>query len=499
MPRVSPSPDFPLPARVAGRPLHRWLYDELRQAILTGRLRAGARLPSSRSLAQQHHLSRTTVVAVYEQLQAEGYAVSRMGSGTVVAHPLPDSLVQAQRAAARRPATASSAPLSRQATTILGRPQRPDDPFQPFAVCVPGVDTFPVDEWARLTTRRLRLSRSGLLANGDPRGWKPLREAVAAHLNATRSVRCTTDQVVIVSGTQQAFDLIARLTLNPGDPVWMEEPGYPGAAGAFAAAGVRLVPVPVDGSGLNIRAGEKRENHPRLIYVTPAHQFPLGVTLSLERRLALLEFAHQAKAWIFEDDYDGEFRYDVRPIGALQGHDRRGLVIYAGTFNKMMFPTLRLGYLVLPPRLIDAYLALRDVVDRYLPSLEQAVLADFILEGQFDRHVRRSRALYQERRDALLAAAERHLAPFMTLQSTPAGFQLLASLHGGLTDHQVRECAQKEGVTIKPLSRFYSDPKTAPHDKLLLGFAAFIPKAIESSARRLAQALSIPQAARLGR
>lgn len=470
--------DLPLPPRSVGQPLHRWLYTELRRAITEGRLKPGARLPSTRNLARQQSIARTTVVATYEQLQAEGYLAGRTGSGTTVAGELPDRFVRAGGKG-----TPAAGPVVRATKESAGAGRR----LPPFAVCEPGSDVFPLRTWAQLTARRFKLGGTSLLEKGDPRGYRPLRRAVAAYVGLARSVHCDEEQVIIVNGTQQALDFTARMLVAPGEPVWIENPGYPAAADAFRQARARLVPVPVDAGGFNVRAAIKREPAPRLAYVTPAHQFPLGVTLTLDRRLQLLEQAGKEDFRIFEDDYDGEYRYDVRPLGALQGHDRRGRVIFAGSFNKVLFSSLRLGYVILPPDLVDPFLALRDAVDRYPPTIEQAVLADFFNDGHFERHVRRSRAAYLERRDALLAAARRHLAGVLDLQTTEAGLQLLGDLRTGITDTEAKARAAAHGVRVTPVSDFYLEKPV--HHRLLLGFAASTPSAIAAAVERLARAL----------
>ena len=487
MPKRGRFQDFPLGPRPAGTPIHRWLFAELGRAILDGRLKPGARLPSTRSLARQEAIARVTVVSVFGQLQAEGYVTSRIGSGTVVAAELPDRFFASSLPPARPRLAPSRASPSARGAAIAARRPSVSAPTRAFGICAPGNDCFPLRLWTQLTARRLRLSGGSLLEPGDPRGYRPLREAVADYLNTRRSVHCDAEQIVIVSGAQQAFDFIARITLDPGDPVWMENPGYPGAVRAFAAAGAKVVPVPVDDAGLMIGAGVRRERAPKLVYVTPAHQFPLGVMLSLERRLALLALAQRQGFWILEDDYDGEYRYDVRPIGALQGHDRGGHVIYTGSFNKMMFPALRLGYVVLPHRLARPFLSLRDAVDRFLPTLEQAVLADFIREDYFERHVRRSKAVYQERRDVLLDASARHLAGLLDLQKTDAGFQALGWLPGTMPDVQAQARAAEFDVDVTPLSGFYLDG--AVKNALLLGFASVPAPAICTGVERLARAL----------
>lgn len=480
--------DFPLGPRSQGQPLHRWLYEELRQAILEGRLTPGVRLPSSRNLSRQQGISRATVVAVFEQLIAEGYLVGRVGAGTVVAPALPERFTTA--GAAARPPPAGAAKRSVTSSTGGSTGPRPVvlAPPRPFEIYCPGIDCFPVQTWRQLAARRLRLGGTSLLQAGDPRGHRPLREAVAAYLRSARSVRCEPEQVMIVSGTQQALDFVARLTLARGDAVCVEDPGYPGATRVFAEHGARVIPIPVDAAGLRIDQAIRRAAASKLIYVTPAHQFPLGATLPLERRLALLAWAERKQAWIFEDDYDGEYRYDVRPIGALQGHDRTGRVIYAGSFNKLLFPALRLGYVVLPPALVDRFLALRDTIDRYPPTLEQAVLADFMGEGHFERHIRRSRSLYRERRDTLLAAAAQHLTGLLELAPADAGFYVLGRLPDGVRDTELQIRGQACGLELMPLSSFYQQQPAG--NGLLLGFAAVKPGAIKRSVVRLAGLLA---------
>lgn len=474
--------ELPLGPRPAGTPLHRWLYDELRRAILGGRLKSGAHLPSTRELARQQSIARSTVVAVFEQLLMEGYIASRTGSGTVVAGRLPDRFISAPHAGAR-----PAGLVRREISHPLAFNRTHAAASRAFRMCEPGTDCFPMQKWAQLASRRLRLSPARLFDRGDSRGYGPLREAVTGYLNTARGVQCDVEQVVIVSGTQQALDYIARLTLAPGAPVWMEEPGYFGAWQAFRGVGARLVPVPVDGNGLDVAAGIRRAPAPKLVYLTPAHQFPLGMPLSLERRLMLLAHARRAGCWIFEDDYDGEYRYDVRPLGALQGHDRDGIVIYSGSFNKMLFPALRLGYVVLPPRLVEPFLALRQTVDRYPPTLEQAVLADFMQEGHFERHIRRSRAVYLERRDALLATGARQLDGLLALQRPEAGFHALGRLPAAISERAAQVAAAEAGVEVTPLSNFFLDPPGS--NALLLGFAPVSVGAIAHGVERLARAL----------
>ena len=417
--------------RASSVPLYRQLYDALRDAILSGRLRPGSRLPSTRALADDLGASRNTVLAAFGQLLAEGYLEGRVGAGTTVARTLPETLLRARpevegtKQPGRRPR------LSRRGAQLLGTRGGVANAAiaaQPFRPGLPGLDAFPFDLWTRLVARRWRRVPRQLLDYGDPAGYAPLREAIAAYLGEARAVRCEASQVIVVTGAQQAVDLAARVLLDPGDTAWVEDPGYQGARGALIAAGIRLAPVPVDAEGLDVRRGARSAPGARLVYVTPSHQYPLGVTMSLNRRLALLEWASASGAWILEDDYDSEYRYAGRPLAALQGLDTAGRVIYAGTFSKVLFPALRLGYLVVPPELVDAFVAARALADRHSPSVTQAALADFIDGGHFARHVRRTRALYAERQAALVHAARRTLGGLLEVAPAEAGMHLMGWL-----------------------------------------------------------------------
>ncbi|MBX0326142.1 PLP-dependent aminotransferase family protein, partial [Oscillochloris sp. ZM17-4] len=393
-------------------PLYRQLYDEIRAAVLDGRLAPGARLPSSRELAAGMGLARSTVVSAFEQLLAEGYLEGRVGAGTFVATSLPEDLLGHGGPPARPPAAHERpAPrrLSARGAALAATPVSASsgDRVRPraFQVGLPDIDGFPHATWARLAARRYGSPPPELMAYGDPAGYLPLREAIASHLAAARGVRCDPGQVVVVSGSQQGLDLAARVLLDPGDEAWIEDPGYMGARGALLAAGARLAPVPVDAEGLDVAAGARLAPQSRLAYITPSHQFPLGVTMSLPRRLALLAWARAAGAWVIEDDYDSEYRYAGRPLAALQGLDGDGRVIYLGTFSKVLFPALRLGYMVVPPDLVPAFVAARALADRHSPGIEQAIVADFLAEGHFARHLRRTRARYAARQAALVEAA----------------------------------------------------------------------------------------------
>jgi GntR family transcriptional regulator/MocR family aminotransferase len=424
-----PGIDFLVPIdRASTLPLRDQLYRQLRQAILDSRLAAGARLPSTRAVAQQTGLARQTVVEAFDQLIAEGYVVPRPASGTTVADTIPDQLLNARSRARRAPPTnAAPGRLSRRgfrlASVQIGAvPDYAGAP--PFQTGTPALDDFPFELWARISSRLLLSRPVELLAYGDPGGYRPLREALAAYLGSTRAVRCTPEQILVTAGAQQAMDLVARLLADPDDAAWIEEPGYVGARAALAAAGLRLVPLPVDGEGLDVESGRARWPNARLAYVTPSRQYPLGVTMSLQRRRALLAWAQQEQAWILEDDYDSEYRYAGRPLASLQGLDEADRVLYLGTLSKVLFPALRLGYVVVPPPLIESFTRGRALYGRHAPGIDQAVLAEFIADGHLARHIRRMRRLYGKRQAILVDLCHRHLAGLLEVAEAEAGMQL---------------------------------------------------------------------------
>jgi GntR family transcriptional regulator / MocR family aminotransferase len=486
-------------------PLHRQIYEGLRAAIVSGRLAAGARIPSSRVLAADLGVARNTVVLAFEQLRAEGYLAGRRGGGTRVRGEVPDALVSV---AVSRPAPgAARAPRASPVPRVrsVPAPVLPErwvsvmasvGPWArtggrapvPFAIGLPAIDAFPTALWARLTARQWR-TNAVPLGYANASGDRALREAVASYLATARAARVTPDQVVIVNGAQQALDLAARVIVDPGDAVWMEDPGYPLARAAFVAAGARVVSVPVDADGLDVNAGIRAAPHARLVYVTPSHQFPLGSVMSSSRRLALLRWARRTGAWILEDDYDSEFRYATRPLACLQGLDAESegssRVLYVGTFSKTLAPALRLGYLVVPDPLIDAFQTARLVASGHSPTVDQAVLADFIGDGHYVRHVRRVRALCAERQHTLLAAASVELEGLLAVAPDPAGLHVVGRLRAGITDVAASAAARAAGVDAAPLSYFAVE--AAPADALLLGYAAFDDRAIRRGVRRLGE------------
>ena len=472
-------PEIDLGPQAPGVTLTQWLCEELRQAILDGKLKRGVRLPGTREFARQYHVSRRTAVEVFEQLSAEGYLTSVHGSGTVVNEHLPEDLLEAS--ASKRAPQAVHSPF----VDVLPLYARPAKPFRPIE---PALTEFPIDVWSRIAARRFRRASPALLAGGDVAGYKPLREAIAAYLGSSRGVSCSADQIVIVSGVQQALDLISRLIIRPGDKVWIEDPAYPGAVDAFRRAGAKLIPVSVDEAGFDPTDAGRQTRRAGAVYVTPAHQFVLGVTMPLARRLALLSLASEAGAYIIEDDYDSEFRFHGLPAPALQGLDRTDSVIYTGTFNKVLFTSLRLGYIVAPPSLVDPLLRLRYQTDRFPAGMPQAVLCDFMTEGHFGRHIRRMRELYAGRLCALRESIKRHLDGVMTLPEIEAGLNTPAYLQNGMTSVEAYELVTAAGIECFPLNQFTL--RRQDLHGLSLGFAAFNEREIRQGVEQLAAALS---------
>jgi GntR family transcriptional regulator/MocR family aminotransferase len=472
--------------------LTRQIYRALRDGILAGRLVGGLRLPSTRALADDLGVSRNTVVAAFDQLVAEGYVESRVGRGTRVNHTLPDQLLRARtRPRARvvsRPSANAPSERGRQLVAHARRKSAVDEGAVAFAPGVPALDLFPWAIWSRLVASRARGLGGGVAGYGDSLGWRPLREAVARYVGVARGVACTADQVVIVGGSQQGLDLVARVVTDPGDSAWIEDPGYHGALGAFTAAGLRIAGVPVDADGLSVAAGRIGAPAARLIYVTPSHQFPLGVTMSLSRRLELLGAAAEMGAWIIEDDYDSEFRYVSRPLTALQGLDTDGRVVYVGTFSKVMFPALRIGFAIAPLSLVPALAAARQFAGTQQAVLEQMVLADFIDDGHFERHVRRMRGVYAERQQDLIDALSTEADGLIEASPSGSGMHLVGWLPPGVDDADVARRAATRGVDAIPLSAFTIGYR-AGRPGVLLGYAHVGRAAIVAAAHHLAAAV----------
>ena len=468
-------------------PIHRQVYDGLRRAILDGRLRPGQRIPSTRGLAADLGVSRLPVLSAYEQLLHEGYLVGRTGSGTFVSTDLPDDLLRAPAIGRLTPAGRSSASARKRAVLNHPLPTSWSLPVVPFQIGLPALDLFPRAAWAKLVARHVRAETADRLAYGDPAGLRSLRVAVAEHLRASRAVRCEAEQILIVPGSQSALRLAATTLLEPNDRVAIEEPGYFGAHRAFRAAGAKLVPVPVDAEGLNVTTLHRRGGHIRAVYVTPSHQYPLGVTMSAARRFALLDWAERHQTWILEDDYDSEFRYVSRPVGALQGMDSNDRVIYIGTFSKALFPAARVGYVVVPPPLWTRFLDSRFAFDVFMPTLYQRVLSEFLQHGHFDRHLRRMRSAYLERRNALLRGLARHCGDLLQVHNSDAGLHVTVLLRDGVDDQDVAARLGRRGLAALALSNSYVGPTR--RQGLLLGFGCAPPHRLLRATRILGEVL----------
>ncbi|MEW6733207.1 MAG: PLP-dependent aminotransferase family protein [Acidobacteriota bacterium] len=474
-------------------PLYRQLYQELRTAILYGRLKAGSRLPPTRILADELGVSRNTVLTAYEQLLAEGYVEGQVGSGTYVARTLPDELLQSRSV----PTWTKKNHLMRQSISKRGEKlisvlpkisQWSNAKMQAFRYCSPDLASFPFDIWTRLLTKYSRNPSYDLFGYAYMAGYPRLREAIASYLRSARAVKCEAEQVIIVPGSQIALELATQMLLDPGEVALMEDPGYFGVRGVFIRAGIRIVPIPIDANGISIDAIRNNRDQARMVYVTPSHQFPLGVTMPLSRRLELLEWASRSGAWIIEDDCDGEYRYTGRPIASLQGLDGENRVIYTGTFSKVLFPSLRLGYMVVPPDLANAFITGRAMIDLQPATIPQAALADFIESGHFTHHLRRMRTLYAERQSLLLETARAELGGLLEIEEHEAGMHLVGWLPEDKNDRSVARAASLHDVIAVPLSIFSLQPIT--RGALILGYTAFNEQEIRTGVHRLKTALT---------
>lgn len=458
----------------------------LRDLILNGSLKAGARLPATRILAKECGVARATIVESFDQLVAEGLLETRVGAGTFVSDALD----------AERPAIPAAAPrsiardrLAQPIAVATGRfatrlPHRP----RPFTTAMPAFDAFPMAQWSRLSAKHWRQPRDLVLGYPDFLGYEPLRHAIAGHLRANRGIECDWRQVFVVAGAQQAFQLIAATLIDPGEKVWFENPGAIGARNILIAAGADLVPVPVDEAGLDVARGLELAPRFKIAFVTPSHQQPLGAKMSLERRFALLSAAEDCDGWIIEDDWDGEFCFSGRPLPTLKGVDASGRVIYVGTFSKTLFPSLRLGFLLAPPALSDHFTQSLEAFSPGTPTAPQAILADFIAEGHFATHIRRMRKLYAERYQTLLDAVREQLSDWLEIVPTTTGLHTVALLRPGLDADAITMVAAESGLTVVPIARFCIEP--IERQGLVLGFSGFSPAQIRSAALQLRAVLT---------
>lgn len=467
-------------------PLYVQIYRQLREQILRGEWLPGARLPSSRALAESCRVARMTVVEAYGQLEAEGFVESRRGAGTFVTEslPLPHGAGEGKRPFSPEFSPWGERVLSGQ--TILETPKaaRPAIDFG-FGRSFPHI--FPYDIWRKLLARYLSTDDVMLSRYGSVAGFYPLREALADYLARLRGVSCQPQQVVIVNGAQQALDILARLMLRTGDHVLMETPGYRDAFTLFSAHGVVVETLAVDENGLPV-ARIPAHSRAKLLFVTPANQFPRGGAMPLSRRLRLLQWARRHKALIVEDDYDGALRYDGRPLSALQGLDEDGRVIYLGTFSKVLFPALRLSYVVLPPALVAPFVRAKGLIDRGAPTLTQAAVSDFIVEGHFERHLSHLRAAYGRRRQRLTAAIDRYLPDHVHYAAEAAGLHVMLYVDGGWREAELVQQAAAVDVGVYAGAPYHLQQPAPP--SILLGFSGLSDEEIEEGVRRLGQVMA---------
>lgn len=478
--------------RNAAKPLHQQLYEEVRQAILGGRLLPRQRLPSTRSLAKSLGISRITVTQSYEQLLSEGYLQTLVGSGTFVSDRLPDELlrstpIESKQTVVRSPINLSGYASNVAATKTLSMSEEISLPIS-FRYGRPAFDQFPIKLWRKLFSRRCLESMAWMDYATDVLGYKPLRHSISRYLARARAVQCEADRVLITNGTQQSLYLITRLLINPGEIVALEEPGNLAARKIFLSQKAKLLPISVDGSGLIVQELANYSNEfIKLVVVTPSHQFPTGATLSLPRRLELLAWAQKTGSIIVEDDYDSEYRYGDRPLPALQGMDRSNSVFYMGSFSKVLFPSLRIGYLILPPNLVSLFASAKWLCDRQIPLLDQQILTDFIEEGHFERHIRRMRSHYNYCRQALVQALNNYFGEKATILGEKAGIHLMVKLHINLSDDAIIQRAKEVGIELVPAEPHYL--KTFPGGEFIFGYAELTEQQLQEGIHKLAQVL----------
>ncbi|CAN5351954.1 PLP-dependent aminotransferase family protein [soil metagenome] len=469
-------------------PKYQQIADQLRSAIESGRLPSGSKLPSTRICAEELGVSRNVILQAFDTLINEGFLLSRTGDGTYVSGPPLDTQSQAPLES-RRPEDAGKYPfrsLSMRGKSLVASssdafPERPTA----FMPDLPDLREFPIRTWLRLLNETSGRLRGEILADTSNAGYEPLRRAIARHLNISRGMSCTSDQVIITTGSQQSLDLVSRMLFDPGEPVWLEEPGYVGARAIFSANGASLCPVPVDEQGLCVEIARARHPSPRLIFTSSSRHYPLGATLSLERRMALIELAGSCGAWIVEDDYDHEFRYVGNTPTSIHGLDSEQRTVHLGTFSKILLPSFRLGYVVVPPDLSVPFARARAVVDRHASLIEQMVLSEFMHRGLLVAHIRRMRNLYRARQVRLIAGLRDVFGKELRLSATETGMHVIIPLDDDANDQEISRLAMEHGVVLRSLSQYY-----AGHHRrqgLLLGFSAYDFVEIEQGLERLAQ------------
>jgi len=476
--------------RKSPKPLHKQIYDGFRAVIVDANLHPGQRIPSTRVLAIELGVSRFPVLNAYAQLLAEGYFESRVGAGTVISTSLPDPITRGVPTAAGSKVSYVGPRRVARRTTLFPRLEAKPWLRGPGAFRVGQVafDQFPLKVWSNLIARHCRNMDAVSMRYQNQLGSEAFRQTIARYLRTARSLHCDESQIMIVNGSQQALEITARVLLNPGDRLWMEEPSYNLARSVFALAGCRLVLVPVDDEGLSVEAGTKLCRKAAAAFVTPSHQFPLGVTMSASRRFQLLEWAHHTGSWIIEDDYDSEYRFESLPIASLQGLDTNARVIYVGTFSKVLFPSLRLGYIVIPADLVDRFISVRQAMDIGPPEFFQHVIADFMNEGHFARHLRRMRALYREQRTALVSCIGGELGSALEVLGSEAGMHLPVALTRRISDREIAERAARQNLWLWPLSPYYAGK--ASRSGFVLGFGGTRIEEIPPAIRLLRKVLT---------
>ncbi|MFW5393417.1 PLP-dependent aminotransferase family protein [Yersinia sp. 2544 StPb PI] len=468
-------------------------HHALKELILNGQLRSGTKLPSSRTLSEMMSISRNSVISGFERLIDEGYLITKKGAGTYVSSIIPDEMIHIQATSQHQCADDKNIELNiNPQMKIMSSIWDKSSPYtgqnRIFSIGIGCTDLFPHELWGRLLGRAWRQFRQQIGQLNEPLGFQPLRMAISDYVRTTRGLNCNEDQILIVNGTQQAMNLAAQVLLQRGDEVWLDEPGYDGALGAFTAMGAKICPVISDKDGMDISYGIRRWPNAKMIFTSPSHQFPLGGTLSLSRRMALLDWAAENKTWIFEDDYNSEFRYTAPPIQALQGLDKQQRVIYAGTFSKMMFPEFRLGFLVIPNNLIESFKLAKYYADTRTSYLEQATLATFISDGHYARHVRRVRKACYERKKVIIDAIQRYLPNSFKIEPADSGIHIVCWLLDNLKEQDIIDKCRKIGLGAQPLSRYCQT--NSPEQAILLGFAAHSPAEIVAGIQRLSQIIA---------
>jgi len=474
----------------SGIPLYNQLYNSLRKSILEGKYYPGQKLPGTRSLASELKISRNTVSMAYEQLMIEGYIEGKSGSGTFVKE-IPDNILNVKD---KKRDNKVKINFPAKINNILSSPEvlrrnTTKDEISTFQNGLPSLNDFPIKTWLKLNNQIARTFSNIHLGYGDAVGFKPLREEIANYLRTYRAVNCTEEQIIIVNGSQQGLDLIGRVLLERGNNVWLEDPGYFGTKASLLLADSKILPCPLDKEGLDINYSSKKYPVPKLIYTTPSHQFPLGITTSVARRIELLQYANKNNCWIIEDDYDSEFRYYGDPLPSLQGIDKNNCVLYLGTFSKVLFPALRLGYLVLPdPEMVKVFALAKSMMDRQCPVFEQMIVTEFLKQGYFTRHIRKMRMLYKSRQEFLINEIQKELKGTLKINPSPAGMQIIAWLHKNLDDIRIAKVAKKNNLVLNPLSsysmKFFKDPG------LILGYTAFEQKELKKGVEKLKKVLN---------